>query len=53
MLDAADVVAFLDGGRIVATGTHAELLGTSAGYRRVVTRETELGGRELVSTERR
>ncbi|GAA1762764.1 ABC transporter ATP-binding protein [Nocardioides hankookensis] len=41
MLDAADVVAFLDGGRVVATGTHAELLETSPTYRRVVTRESE------------
>jgi ABC-type multidrug transport system fused ATPase/permease subunit len=42
MLDAADTVAFLDGGRIVAVGTHGELLDTNAAYRRVVTRETEL-----------
>jgi ABC-type multidrug transport system fused ATPase/permease subunit len=41
MLDAADTVAFLDGGRIVAVGTHADLLGTSPAYRRVVTRESE------------
>ncbi|MFC7494306.1 MULTISPECIES: ABC transporter ATP-binding protein [unclassified Nocardioides] len=41
MLDAADTVAFLDGGRVVAVGTHAELLDTSPAYRRVVTRETE------------
>ncbi|MBZ5740157.1 ABC transporter ATP-binding protein [Nocardioides mangrovi] len=42
MLDTADVVAFLEGGRVVATGTHAELLASSAAYRRVVTRETDL-----------
>ncbi|KQW46111.1 multidrug ABC transporter permease [Nocardioides sp. Root1257] len=41
MLDAADVVAFLDGGRVVATGTHAQLLETDPAYRRVVTRESE------------
>ncbi|MDF1603471.1 ABC transporter ATP-binding protein [Nocardioides sp. YIM 152315] len=41
VLDAADAVAFLDGGRVVAVGTHAELLGSSAAYRRVVTRESE------------
>jgi ABC-type multidrug transport system fused ATPase/permease subunit len=41
MLDAADVVAFLDGRRIVAVGTHVELLATSPAYRRVVTRENE------------
>jgi ABC-type multidrug transport system fused ATPase/permease subunit len=45
------VVALLHGGRIVATGTHAELLESSAEYRRVVTRETEpeLGVSELSS----
>lgn len=41
MLDAADTVAFLDGGRIAAVGTNAELLDTSPAYRRVVTRESE------------
>ena len=45
MLDAADEVAFLADGRIVAVGTHAELLDTSPGYRRVVTRESEPGRR--------
>jgi ABC-type multidrug transport system fused ATPase/permease subunit len=40
MLDAADRVAFLRDGRIVATGTHAELLATDAEYRLVVTRES-------------
>lgn len=47
MLDAADRVAFLRDGWIVATGTHAELLETDADYRLVVTREsadlTEVG----------
>lgn len=40
LLDRADVVAFLRDGRIVATGTHAELLDRDADYRRVVTRES-------------
>jgi len=42
MLDAVDDVAFLRDGRIVATGTHAELLRSSPAYRTVVTRETEM-----------
>ena len=42
MLDAVDEVAFLVDGRIVATGTHAELLATVPAYRAVVIRETEL-----------
>ena len=41
MLDAVDEVAFLHGGRIVATGQHADLLETDPVYRAVVTRETE------------
>lgn len=41
LLDAADRVAFLRDGRVVATGTHAELLESHAGYRLVVTRESE------------
>jgi len=41
MLDAVDEVAFLRGGRIVATGQHADLLETDPVYRAVVTRETE------------
>jgi ABC-type multidrug transport system fused ATPase/permease subunit len=41
MLDRADVVAFLHEGRIVATGTHGELLRDEPEYRRIVTRETE------------
>jgi ABC-type multidrug transport system fused ATPase/permease subunit len=39
MLARADVVAFLDGGRLVAEGTHAELLAGCQPYRAVVTRE--------------
>ena len=41
MLDRADVVAFLRAGRVVATGTHAELLDRDPAYRRVVTREAD------------
>ncbi|WP_343061591.1 ABC transporter ATP-binding protein [Nocardioides luti] len=41
MLDAVDEVAFLHDGRIVATGTHGDLLATNPAYRMVVTRETE------------
>ena len=40
LLDAVDEVAYLAGGRIVAVGTHADLLDTVPAYRAVVTRET-------------
>lgn len=39
LLDRADRVAFLSGGRVVAEGTHADLLATCPAYRAVVTRE--------------
>jgi ABC-type multidrug transport system fused ATPase/permease subunit len=39
VLDQADRVVFLEAGRAVATGTHRELLRTSAAYRYAVTRE--------------
>ena len=39
LLDHADVVAFLQDGRVVAEGIHAELLETCPAYRAVVTRE--------------
>ena len=39
VLDAVDEVAFLHEGRVVATGTHAELLASLPRYRAVVTRE--------------
>ena len=42
MLDAVDRVAFLQDDRIVATGSHGDLLDTNPDYRRVVTRETDL-----------
>jgi ABC-type multidrug transport system fused ATPase/permease subunit len=42
MLDAVDEVALLRNGRVVATGSHGDLLRESADYRAVVTRETEL-----------
>ena len=41
MLDAVDQVAFLQGGRVVATGTHGELMDSTPAYRAVVTREQE------------
>ncbi len=41
VLDAVDQVAFLRGGRVVATGSHRDLLESDAGYRAVVTREQE------------
>jgi ABC-type multidrug transport system fused ATPase/permease subunit len=41
VLDAVDEVAFLRGGRVVATGTHAELLAGNRDYGMVVTRETD------------
>jgi ABC-type multidrug transport system fused ATPase/permease subunit len=40
VLDAVDEVAFLCDGRVVATGTHADLLERDPQYRAVVTRET-------------
>ena len=41
VLDAVDEVAFIQGGRVVATGTHADLLDSVPAYRAVVTREQE------------
>jgi ABC-type multidrug transport system fused ATPase/permease subunit len=38
LLGPADRVAYLAGGRVAATGTHAELLVTNAGYRTLVSR---------------
>ena len=38
MLDQADRVVFVDDGRVVAEGTHKELLRSHAGYRWTVTR---------------
>jgi ABC-type multidrug transport system fused ATPase/permease subunit len=38
LLDRADVVHFLVGGRVAATGTHRELLAADPGYRTLVTR---------------
>lgn len=44
LLDRADRVAFLPGGRVAATGTHRDLLAAEPGYRLVIQRET---GEEL------
>ncbi len=41
LLDRADRVAFLEDDRVVAVGTHRELLATHARYRATVTRETD------------
>jgi ABC-type multidrug transport system fused ATPase/permease subunit len=41
MLDRADRVAFVDEGRVVAEGTHRELLRSNPDYRQVVAREEE------------
>jgi ABC-type multidrug transport system fused ATPase/permease subunit len=38
LLDRADVVHYLVGGRVVATGTHRELIASEPGYRALVTR---------------
>jgi ABC-type multidrug transport system fused ATPase/permease subunit len=38
LLDCADRVAYLDGGQVVVTGVHAELLASCPGYRELVTR---------------
>ena len=42
MLDAVDEVAFLRGGRVVAVGTHSDLLDREPAYRAVVTRGVDL-----------
>jgi ABC-type multidrug transport system fused ATPase/permease subunit len=42
VLDQADRVAYVEGGRVVAEGRHRELLRTSAGYRWTVTRGEDL-----------
>ncbi len=41
LLDRADRVLLLTGGRVTADGTHRELLADDPGYRAVVTRETD------------
>ena len=41
LLERVDTVAFLVAGRVVATGTHAELMASRPDYRAVVTRETQ------------
>lgn len=38
LLDRADIVCYLAGGRVAATGTHRELLESQPGYRRLVSR---------------
>lgn len=41
LLDTADVVVFLEDGKVAATGTHHDLLDSCPGYRRVVVREVQ------------
>ncbi|MDG4833406.1 ABC transporter ATP-binding protein [Solwaraspora sp. WMMD1047] len=41
LLERADTVAYLRDGRVVATGSHAELLAREPGYRALVARDTE------------
>jgi ABC-type multidrug transport system fused ATPase/permease subunit len=41
VLDQADSVVYIRGGRVVAVGTHRELLGARADYRETVTRGEE------------
>jgi ABC-type multidrug transport system fused ATPase/permease subunit len=49
VLDAVDSVAFLQDGRVVATGTHSELLERHPAYRRVVTREAGTDAEEVAT----
>jgi ABC-type multidrug transport system fused ATPase/permease subunit len=42
MLDQADRVVLIEGGRVVAEGSHRELLSTNPGYRDTVTRGVDL-----------
>jgi ABC-type multidrug transport system fused ATPase/permease subunit len=41
LLDTADVVVFLEDGKVAATGTHHDLLHRFPGYRRVVVRDVQ------------
>lgn len=41
VLDRADTVCYLVGGRVAATGTHRELLAAEPGYRRLVARDAD------------
>ncbi len=41
LLDTADVVVFLEEGKVAATGTHHDLLQSCPGYRRVVVRDVQ------------
>jgi ABC-type multidrug transport system fused ATPase/permease subunit len=42
LLDVVDEVAFLVDGRVVAVGTHADLLADDPAYRTVVVRDVEV-----------
>ncbi|GGU10075.1 hypothetical protein GCM10010256_82010 [Streptomyces coeruleorubidus] len=41
VLDCTDTVHYLVDGKVAASGSHHELLGTTPGYRALVARDTE------------
>ncbi|WP_433649903.1 ABC transporter ATP-binding protein [Micromonospora zamorensis] len=51
LLGRADLVAHLSGGRITATGSHADLLDSDAGYRHLVARGSDDPDIEAADTE--
>jgi ABC-type multidrug transport system fused ATPase/permease subunit len=51
MLGAMDIILFLDGGKLVAEGTHHELLETVPGYRGVVIRGEGMDGHADSNTD--
>ncbi|MEK8110194.1 hypothetical protein NKG94_49540 [Micromonospora sp. M12] len=51
LLGRADLVAHLSGGRITATGSHAELLDQDADYRHLVARGSDDPDVEAADTE--
>jgi len=53
LLDLADRVALVDGGTVVAVGTHRELLRSEERYRAVVARDTDDEMAPAAATERR
>ncbi|MEI7055510.1 ABC transporter ATP-binding protein [Nocardioides sp. CCNWLW239] len=50
LLDAADVVVFIEDGKVAATGSHHELMTSFPGYRRVVVRDVQEYVQEEVTT---
>lgn len=51
LLGRTDLVAHLSGGRITATGSHADLLDSDAGYRHLVARGSDDPDIEAADTE--